>query len=108
MDDALLSLETQYLFLTSHLNEYENACQTDSQKNSFVNSYVESRRNYWGCINKTFNDEDPKVAAVIAQMGTAQKSLEDSLNKLKEIATVLDTIASAVKIGGKLATLAGK
>ena len=93
----LVSLEDQYIFLTNHLDDYLTACKTDTDRDSVTGNYVNSRRNYWTCINKTFHDDDPKVVAVVTQMGAAQKSLEGSLAQLGQIATVLNTIASAVK-----------
>ena len=41
MGDALQSLEAQYLFLTQHLSELLDACQTDEQRNQVRASYVE-------------------------------------------------------------------
>ena len=105
--DALSSLEDQYIFLTNHLDDYLTACKTDAERDSVTSNYVKSRRNYWNCINKIFHDDDPRVGAVVEQMGAAQKSLEGSLAQLDQIATVLNTIASAVKVGGDLAALAG-
>lgn len=106
MGDALSSLETQYIFLTNHLNDFQGACQTDAQKQSFITSYVASRKNYWDCIKKIFQNNDPQVAAAVQDMKTAQQGLEDSLKKLNQIASVLNTIDSAVKIGAKLAAMA--
>ncbi len=107
MSDALASLEAQNIFLTNHLDAYLGACQTDGQKNLVRSNYVDCRRNYWNCINKIFHDNDPKVAAAVEQMQTAQTSLEQSLDHLENIANVLDLVTDAVKAGGQLAALAG-
>ncbi|MGC2108630.1 MAG: hypothetical protein WA655_03885 [Candidatus Korobacteraceae bacterium] len=107
MGDALSSLENQYIFLTNHLDEYLAACKTDAQKQVVIDNYVAARQNYWNCINKIFKDNDPQVSAAVKQMSTAQQDLKDSLAKLDQIAAVLNTIATAVKIGGELASLAG-
>lgn len=107
MGDALSSLEDQYIFLTNHLDQYLKACTTETQKDSIKSNYVDSRRNYWSCISKIFHNDDPKVVAAVKQVKTAQQSLQDSLAQLNDIAAVLNTVASAVKIGGELAALAG-
>ncbi len=112
MGDALASLEAQYIFLTNHLDEYLDACKgdapgsVDSDQDSVRSNYVTSRQNYWGCIKKIFHDDDPEVMSAVQQVKSAQSALEDSLDSLKEIATVLNTIDQAVKVGGQLAKLA--
>jgi len=105
MSAALDSLETQYLFLLQHLNDYEGACANDKQKASFGASFVTARQNYLDSLKKTFQDNDSKVADAVKDMKDAQDDLEDSLKHLNQIATVLNTISTAVKIGGKLAAM---
>lgn len=107
MGDALSSLENQYIFLTNHLDEYLAACKTDAERDPIKSNYVDSRRNYWNCINQIFYDDDPKVVAAVQRMKTAQKNLQDSLAHLNDITSVLNVVASAVKVGGELAALAG-
>jgi hypothetical protein len=107
MGDALDSLEDQYIFLTNHLDDLLGACQTQDQKDAIIAAYVDSRRNYWSCINQTFHDDDPKVAAATKQMGAVQQNLEHALAKLNEISKVIDALTAAVKAGGGLAALVG-
>jgi hypothetical protein len=112
MGDALASLEAQYIFLTNHLDDYLDACKSDAaskvdaDQDSVRSNYVTSRKNYWGCIKKIFHDDDPEVVAAVEQVKSAQTALEDSLDNLEEVATVLNTIGQAVKVGGELASLA--
>jgi hypothetical protein len=107
MGDALSSLETQYIFLTNHLDDFLGACQNQAQKDIIVVGYVDSRRNYWTCINKIFHDDDTKVVAAVKQVCSSEEALEQSLDHLNDIAKVMDAVTTAVKVGGELATLAG-
>jgi hypothetical protein len=106
MGDALTSLEAQYIFLTNHLDEYLGACKKETDQNSIRSAYVDSRRNYWSCINKIFHDDDPRVAATVREVMTAQQSLEDSLEQLNNVTKIINIVTSAVKVGAQLASLA--
>ncbi len=105
--DALSSLEDQYIFLTNNLDTYLGSCTKDSDRDTITSNYVNSRRNYWNCIDKGFHDDDPKVIAAVQQVKTAQQNLEKSLSNLNDIASVIKVITEAVKIGGQLAAMAG-
>jgi hypothetical protein len=107
MGDALQSLEEQYLFLTQHLSEILDACQTDEQRNQVRAKYVEARRNYWNAINQIFHDDDPTIEQAVAQMQEAQDSLERMTQDLANITQVINAISTAVKIGTELASMAG-
>lgn len=103
--NAIDSLQTQYIFLTNHLNDYQASMQTDAQKSSFVSAYVGCRKNYWNCINRTFNDESPDVRALVEKMSLAQEALHTSLRRLNNTNAVIEVVTSAVKVGEQLATL---
>jgi predicted phage tail protein len=107
MGNALQSLEAQYLFLTQHLSELLDACQTDDQRNQVRASYVEARRNYWNAINQIFHDDDPSIEKVVEEMQDAQDSLQRMTQDLANIAQVINAISTAVKIGTELASMAG-
>jgi methyl-accepting chemotaxis protein len=107
MGDALQSLEQQYLFLTQHLSDILDACQTDDQRNQVRASYVEARRNYWNAINQIFHNDDPSIEQAVEQMHDAQDSLQRMTQDLANIAQVINAISTAVKIGTELASMAG-
>jgi hypothetical protein len=107
MGNALSSLQDQYFFLTTNLDAMLDACQTQAQKDAIVAAYVDSRRHYWDCINQIFHDDDPNVVAAVNQMAAAKQTLEQSLQHLNDIAKVMNAVATAVKIGGEPAALAG-
>ena len=107
MGDALSSLEAQYLFLTQHLAETLAACKTDSQRDAIRAQYVEARRSYWNCINEVFHDDDPKIVQLVSQMKAAQDSLQKMTEDLANVAKVINTITTAVKLGTQLAAMAG-
>jgi predicted phage tail protein len=107
MGEALSSLEAQYLFLTQHLADILDACQTDDQRNQVRTSYVTARRNYWDAINQIFHDDDPKIEQAVARMKDTQVSLEKMTEDLANIAKVIAAITAAVKVGSELAAMAG-
>jgi hypothetical protein len=107
MGDALSSLEAQYLFLTQNLAAVLDACQTEDQRTIVRANYVEARRNYWDAINQIFHDDDPKIEDAVAQMKDAQDSLQAMTQDLANVAKIITTITTAVKIGTELASMAG-
>lgn len=107
MGAARNSLEAQYIFLTQHLAATLAACQTDDQCNQIRTQYVISRRNYWSSINQVFHDDDPAIEQMVGQMKLAQDSLQKMTLDLANVARVINTITTAVKIGTEMASMAG-
>ncbi len=107
MGAARTSLEAQYIFLTQHLAATLAACQNGDQRTQVLAQYVTSRRNYWNAINQVFHDDDPAIEKVVGQMKVAQDSLQKMTEDLADVAKVINTITTAVKIGTELASMAG-
>jgi hypothetical protein len=107
MGNALQSLETQYFFLTQNLPVLIAACTTQDQRDTVNTQYVTARRNYWGCINAIFHDDDPTVTKLVTEMRSAQDELQNAVQKLDNISKVIGVIATAVKVGTDLAKLVG-
>ena len=107
MGAALNSLESQYIVLTQNLAATLAACQTDDQRTAIRTQYVQARRNYWNSINQTFHDDDPAIESLVSQMNAAHDSLQKMTQDLANVAKVITTISTAVKIGTELASMAG-
>ena len=107
MGNALQSLETLYLFLTSNLSAILAACQDQSQRDAVMSLYVASRRNYWSCLNKVFHDDDPAVASLASQLQSDQANLQAATKGLANISNVINAITAAVKTAAQLAAKVG-
>lgn len=107
MGAALNSLESQYIVLTQNLAATLAACKTDDQRTDIRTQYVQARRNYWNSINEVFHDDDPAIEGLVAQMNSAHDSLQKMTQNLANVAQVITTITTAVKIGTELASMAG-
>lgn len=107
MGAALNSLESQYIVLTQNLAATLAACQTDDQRTAIRTQYVQARRNYWNSINQIFHDDDPAIESLVSQMNAAHDSLQKMTQDLANVAKVITTISTAVKIGTELASMAG-
>lgn len=107
MGNALLALQNQYIFLTQNLSMLLAACQTQEQRDTIQSQYVTARRNYFKCVNSVFHEDDPAVASLIRQMQTEQTALTSMMNRLNDIAKVINDITRAVQIGAQLVSVAG-
>lgn len=105
MASSLQALQDQYFYLTQNLSDLKDKCQTQDQVDALLAQYAASRSNYFSCINKTLQDDDPNVATLVQQMNTEQKSLKAAISQLGDIATVINVITEAVKVGTKLASV---
>ncbi len=102
MNDALNVLETQLEFIEDQLD----ACETQAQRDLLRPSYVQAEINYQRAVNKIFQANDAKIAALVVQMKQAQGSLEKMVQQLADTAKIITAISTAVKIGTELASMA--
>jgi hypothetical protein len=105
MASSLQALQDQYFYLTQNLSDLKDKCETQDQVDALLAQYAASRSNYFSCINKTLQDDDPDVTTLVQQMNTEQKSLKTAVSQLGDIATVINVITEAVKVGTKLASI---
>lgn len=104
MTAALQSLQDQFTWFAKNLPELLDACDDDTTDEDSINSqYAACHANYLNCVNDTFNSDDLQVQALVAQMKQQQTALTDTNNHLGDIAGVITTITTAVKVGVSLA-----
>jgi hypothetical protein len=104
MTAALQALQDQYDLLTNSLPDLLEACHGDAGKMDAINTqYAASEANYRKCINKIFNDNDPSVQTLVAQMKKDQTALTAAVAHIGEIAKVITAITTAVQTGTSLA-----
>jgi len=104
MTAALQALQDQYDFLTANLPKLLEACNGDAGKENQINAqYAACEANYTNCINKIFNDNDPSVQALVAQMKTQQTALGAAVKHIGDIGGVITAITTAVQTGASLA-----
>ena len=103
---SLVSLETQYEFLTQTLSALLAACSTEEERDQIMAQYVSSRRNYLSCLQKIFHENDPQVATLVAEMQKEQQQIEDAAKHLENVAKIINVVADAVGVGTALAAKA--
>lgn len=104
MADALKSLEDQYNLLTTNWDKLKAACKSDADLSALTTQYMACRRNYWDCINKTFQEDDSSVQKLVNDMKQHQAAIQAALTDLGSIAGVINTITTAVQTGAELAS----
>jgi len=105
MNEPLRELEEQYFFLRRNFEEIFEACQTEEQRNELRRRFATARRNYWGSINKQFNESSAEVEDLLREMKRAKERIEDALEDLQQISQILGVITAAVQVGSALAAL---
>jgi hypothetical protein len=104
MTAALQALQDQVDLLTNSLPDLLQACQNDAGKMDAVNAqYNASQANYYKCINQIFNDDDPGVQALVAQMKQEQTTLAAQVRHIGDVAAVINAVTAAVQTGAALA-----
>jgi hypothetical protein len=104
MTATLQALQDQFDLLSDGLADLLEACQGDDGKmNAISTQYNLSQANYYKCINKIFNDNDPSVQTLVAQMKQEQTALAAQVKHIGDIAGVITAITTAVQTGVALA-----
>ena len=104
MTAALQALQDQYDFLTANLPKLLEACNGDAGKENQINAqYAACEANYTSCINNIFNDDDPNVQTLVAQMKIQQAALAQAVQHLNNTAGAITAITTAVQTGASLA-----
>jgi len=103
MNPSTQALENQYMLLRNNLPDLEAKCATEDQINTLTRAVAQSRDNYNTAIRSALRDDDPEVAALTSQMNTIQLDLDQEVQKLGDIAKVLNQITKAADTGSKLA-----
>lgn len=104
MQDAMAVLEQNYIIIQDQVNLLALSCD-QAERDSLNTQLVAARSAYWSCVNKAFHDDDPKVVALTAQLKQQIQPIEDAVERMGDIAKVLDQITTAVNTAAKLAAL---
>ncbi len=104
MQDALAALEKNYITIQDQVNMLSLGCD-QAERDALNAQLVAARSAYWSCVNKAFHDDDPQVVALTVQLTQQTKAIENAVETMGDIATVLDQITTAVKIAGGLAAM---
>ena len=105
MNDTLRALEQQYFTLRSNRDDLLSACTADEQRQQVIDIYKEAQTNYFKAINAAFDENEPQIKALTAEVQLAQKQLETALEDLRNIAKTLKVITAAVRLGTYLVAL---
>ena len=105
MSDAFQCLKETYFTLDVNFNDLFAACQTDDEKNMLRTDYVAARNNFLTAQNKILSDDEPMVKDLVAQIQAAQSQINNELQNLQDVASLLKVITVAVNIGSKLTSL---
>jgi hypothetical protein len=99
------ALKDQYFLLDRNFNKLFAACATAAQQNELPRDYVNSRDNFWEARNRIFSDNDPLVQKLSSELKDSTDQITDMLQKLQDIAKVLNLITAAVRLGSSLITM---
>ena len=99
------ALRDQFRSIDGNLDELAKRCETFAQSQQLSDEWAQAQRNYIEARNRVFDANGAKVKALYAELGAAQKEIDKSLADLKKIATLLDKIGDAVRIGTSLVAL---
>ena len=99
------ALRNQFRAIDDHLDELAKRCETFAQSQQLSDEWAQAQRNYIQARNRLFDGNAANVKALYDQLAAAQKEVDKSLGDLKKIATVLDRIGDAVRIGTSLVGL---
>lgn len=103
---SFAALQEQYFYLDRNFNRLFMATTTDEERDTLRTDYVQARDNYWKARTQRFNDADPMVDELQQKVAAAQQQIERSMERLDDVAGVLDTITAAVNLGSRLVSLA--
>lgn len=103
---SLAALQEQYFYLDRNFNRLFMATKTEEERDTLRTDYVQARDNYWKARAQRFNDDDPMVDDLQQKVTAAQRDIERAGERLDDVASLLDTITTAVNLGSRLVSLA--
>jgi hypothetical protein len=106
MNHALDTLQANYFFLTDNLDDLLDRCENDQQRADLMSSYRKAKLSFYTARNQAFAAGDANLANAVADMKTAQASLEQMTKELADIARVITAVSTAVRIGTEVASMA--
>jgi len=98
VQDTFNSLDSQYNLLLA-------ACKTSEQRTALEQQYAVAEATYQKCIGQMLSDDNAQVAALSAQLKTANVAVKQSVTVMGDINGVIDEITKAVTLGAKLVSM---
>lgn len=104
--ESFNNLKAQYFFIDTHFDDLMARCQTEQDKQQLRDTYRDARGNFDKARTIAFQEDDALVQDLNTQLKQAQKKLESMIKGLDKIGAFISELATAVKVGTKLAELA--
>jgi hypothetical protein len=99
------ALRKQFRSIDENVDALAKRCETFAQSKQLVDEWLQAQKNYLEARNKIFDKNAKKVKELYEALGEAQTDIDAALASLKRIASVLDKIGDAVRIGTSLVSL---
>ncbi|MGZ8869332.1 MAG: hypothetical protein ACXW2P_13400 [Thermoanaerobaculia bacterium] len=99
------ALRNQFRSIDDNVDGLARRCETFAQSKQLVDEWMQAQKNYVEARNKIFDRNVKKVKELYEALGEAQTEIDAELASLKRIATVLDRIGDAVRMGTSLVSL---
>lgn len=105
MSESLAVLQEQYFTLMDNLPALLKAARDDQQRRDIKTQYQQAQLNFLEAQNRVLDANDPKVQQATKDARAHQKSMKAALERLEDVAKVLDIITGAVSAGTHLASM---
>ena len=106
MANALTDVQNTFTTLDANFNLLHAACKTDTERTDLGVQYGRAMAAYQKCVNKFLSDDDPTIAALSAELKTANDKVAKAVAQMGNMSRVIDDITQAVNIGEKVVAFA--
>jgi hypothetical protein len=102
MANALTEVQDTFTNLDAKYNMLRAACKTDMQRSDLAAQYSRAMAAYQECVNKFLSDDDLAIAALGAELKTANDNVANAVKEMGNMNHVIDEVTEAVDIGAKI------
>lgn len=102
MANALDDVRQTFVSLDKQYNLLLAACLDNAHRQTLEDKYAVAQANYEAAGEKILSDDDVQVAALSAQLKTANKQVAKLVEQMGDISKVIDGITQAVTVGAQL------
>ena len=102
MNPTAQELYDQFKLIESNYGALFQACTSEAQREQLRACYNQAWSNYNIAINKTFDQNDPRVAQLSKQLSDEGQQIQNALKGLQNISSAMNTISSVVSLGTSL------
>ena len=78
-----------YFNYQTNLNAMVDACPLQTDKDYIANKLTQARTNYYACLNKAFQDNDPRLKLLVTQAEASAETLKHIEDYLAEVSKVI-------------------